>query len=270
MPDLPPDAVPNHAKSKLAAGELVLCMGVRLARTAEIARLAKACGFDALFVDMEHSTITTDTASEICTAALDAGVTPLVRVPGHAHHHATRVLDGGAMGIIVPHVNTRAEAERAVANCRFPPVGHRSVAGLMPQLGYQPTPAAEAMRILNDTMLLTVMLETPEAIDNAEAIAAVDGIDQIMIGTNDLCATMGIPGQLGHDRIIAAYRATASACKANGKYLAIGGIGIRNDAELLQKLVDMGARFILGGADSMTLLAAFRSDVKDLRRLRLD
>ena len=265
----PLDVIPNHAKQRLDAGELVLCMGVRLGRTAEIARIARAAGFDALFVDMEHSVITTESASQICTAALDVGVTPLVRVPSHEHHHSTRVLDGGAMGIILPHVDTVEQAERCVENCKFPPLGQRSVSGLMPQLGYRPLPAAEAAAVLNDNTLLTVMLETPEAIRNADAIAAVKGIDQIMIGTNDLCATMGIHGQLDHDDIVAAYATAAKACKKHGKHLAIGGIGVRGHREMLQKVLDMGARFILGGADLFALLAAFRSDVKALRDLQV-
>lgn len=267
MPETPPETVPNYAKQKLEAGALVLCMGIRLGRTADIARLAKAAGFDALFVDMEHSTVTTDSAAQICTAALDAGITPLVRVPGHEHYHATRMLDGGAMGIIVPHVDTAEQARRCVDNCKFPPLGQRSVSGLMPQLGYMPMPAADAMAVLNENTLLTVMLETPQAIENADAIAAVDGIDQIMIGTNDLCATMGIPGQLGHADVIAAYQTTAKACRDHGRHFAIGGI--RGDPELLQKILDMGARFILGGGDWAVLLGALRADVRELRELRV-
>lgn len=263
------EVVPNYARQRLEAGELVLCMGVRLGRTAEIARIARAAGFDALFVDMEHSAITTETASQICTAALDAQVTPLVRVPGHEHHHSARVLDTGAMGVIVPHIDTVEQARACVEHCKFPPIGDRSVSGLMPQLGYMPLPAAKAAATLNDNTLLTVMLETPAAIRNAEAIAAIDGIDQIMIGTNDLCATMGIHGQLDHADVIAAYETTAKACKQHGKHLAIGGVGIRNYRPMLQQVVDMGARFILGGADLFALIAACRADVKAFRELEV-
>ncbi|MEE2956797.1 MAG: aldolase/citrate lyase family protein [Pseudomonadota bacterium] len=267
MNEDPYGPIPNHAKLRLESGNLVLCMGVRLGRTADIARIARAAGFDALFVDMEHSPITTESASQICTAALDAGVTPLVRVPGHEHHHAARVLDCGAMGVIVPHVDTVDQARKCVLNCKFPPIGHRSVSGLMPQLGYMGMPATESTSLLNENTLLTVMLETPEAIKNVDAIASVEGIDQVMIGTNDLCATMGIHGQLDHVDVINAYQLTAEACKKNNKHLAIGGISIHNYPELLQKIVNMGARFILGGADIFTLIAACRSDVQAFRKL---
>src|SRR5437667_3536305 len=110
----------NQMKQKLAAGELVLCMNLRLARTVDMAMVAKAGGYDGLYVDMEHSPYSIDTAATICAAALGIGITPLVRVPSHDAHWSSRVLDGGAQGVIVPHVNNRTEAEAVVRNCRFP------------------------------------------------------------------------------------------------------------------------------------------------------
>src|SRR5205823_12553073 len=126
----------NSMKQKLAAGELVLCMNLRLERTVDIAMVAKAGGYDALYVDMEHSPYSIDTAATICAAAIGVGITPLVRVPSHDAHWASRVLDGGAQGVIVPHVNNRGEAEAVVRNCRFPPVGQRPAPGLGPAPGY--------------------------------------------------------------------------------------------------------------------------------------
>src|SRR6266851_9949570 len=99
----------NSMKQKLAAGELVLCMNLRLARTVDIAMVAKAGGYDALYVDMEHSPYSIDTAATICAASLGVGITPLVRVPSHDAHWSSRVLD-----VIVPHVNNRREAEAVV------------------------------------------------------------------------------------------------------------------------------------------------------------
>jgi len=105
----------NSMKQKLAEGELVLCMNLRLARTVDIAMVAKAGGYDALYVDMEHSPYSIDTAATICAAAIGVGITPLVRVPSHEAHWSSRVLDGGAQGVIVPHVNNRGEAEAVCA-----------------------------------------------------------------------------------------------------------------------------------------------------------
>src|SRR5713101_6750608 len=113
-------------KEKLAAGELVLCMNLRLARSVDIAMVAKAGGYDALYVDMQHAPYSIETTATICAAALGIGITPLVRVPSHDAQWMSRVLDGGAQGVILPDVNTRAQAEAIVSACRFPPLRQRS------------------------------------------------------------------------------------------------------------------------------------------------
>jgi 2-keto-3-deoxy-L-rhamnonate aldolase RhmA len=256
----------NPAKKKLAAGELVLCMGLRQARTVDIAMIAASCGFDSVYVDLEHSPTSLETTSTICAAAIGAGITPLVRVPNHEPHYASRVLDGGALGVIVPHVNTSAEAQALVQGCRFPPTGHRSVMGTGPALGYRALPLGEINHRLNEQTLLIVMLETPEGIANADAIAAVPGVDMLLIGSNDLCTELGIPGQLRHPKLREAYEKAAAACKAHHKVLGVGGI--RGDLELQTDLVKMGARFIIAGSDVTYLMAAAKKDADTLRGIR--
>ena len=129
---------PNLARQKMAQNHLVLCMGLRQARTGDIGSIAASCGFDAIYVDMEHSPIGHDQTATICVAALGQGVTPLVRVPGHNPHDISRVLDGGAQGVILPHVNTAEQARAIVQAAKFPPSGHRSVMGANPALGWGP------------------------------------------------------------------------------------------------------------------------------------
>ena len=104
----PSDILRNHVKEKLARGEVVASMTVRLVHGVEIARIAKTAGFDSLYVDMEHSSFSLETMSQICIAALEVGITPFVRVPGLAD--VQRILDAGALGIIAPHVQIAAEA----------------------------------------------------------------------------------------------------------------------------------------------------------------
>ena len=104
--------IPNHTKNLLQAGELAIGLGVKLVRSVDIGKIAKTCDYDFLFIDLEHSALNLETASDISVAALDAGCTPIVRASSHAHHHASRPLDNGAQSIVVPHVNTVAEAQR--------------------------------------------------------------------------------------------------------------------------------------------------------------
>jgi 2-keto-3-deoxy-L-rhamnonate aldolase RhmA len=254
----------NRMQERLARGEVVLCMATRLARTAEIAMMAESCGFDALFIDMEHSTITLDAAAQICVAALPVGIAPLVRIAGHQFEDATRLLDMGALGIICPNVGTRAETEAFVHACRFPPLGGRSVGGAGPLQGYHATPLAEVNKQGNAATTLIAMLETPEGIANADAIAAVPGIDVLLIGSNDLCTAMGIPGELKSPKLRAAYEAAAKACKAHGKHLGVGGI--RADVEHVAELVKLGARFVITASDVQYLLKAARNEVAALRK----
>ena len=255
-------AVLNRAKHRLADGGLVLCMGLRQARTPDIAMIAAQCGFDAVYVDLEHSPASLETTSVLCAGALGAGITPLVRVPGHDGHMASRVLDGGALGVIFPHVNTAAEAEAMVAACRYPPLGKRSVMGPSPALGYRPMPLGQVNSTLNAETLLIAMLETPEGIANADAIARTD-VDVLLIGSNDLCTELGIPGELRHPKLMDAFRRTADACRAHGKVLGIGGV--RGDLELQAELFKLGGRFIIAGSDVTYLTSAASADAKRLR-----
>lgn len=257
---------PNHTKQQLEAGQLALGMGMRTMRTVDAGMIAKNCGFDWLFIDMEHSALDVDLASQVAIAALPLGITPIVRVPGKEHHHASRLLDSGAQGIVVPHVDTAEEAQRVVAHCKYPPVGHRSVVGALPQFGYQAMSVGESTRIANSETLVIVMVETPKAIENADAIAAVPGIDVVLIGTNDLCAELGIPGQFADPKVEEAYRKVIAACKKHGKHPGMGGV---YDQPLLDKYIGYGMRFILSGGDLSFLMAGAKSRTAFLRSVKL-
>ena len=180
------DVLRNHVKEKLARGEVVASMTVRLVRGVEIARIAKTAGFDCLYVDMEHSSFSLDTTGQICMAALAAGVTPFVRVPGVAE--VQRILDAGALGIIAPHVRSAAEAREYVRAAKYPPLGERSNAGPLPHLHYRSFPAADGYAALDAATMVIVQFESAAAIGNADEIAAVEEVDMVLIGTNDLLA----------------------------------------------------------------------------------
>jgi len=257
-------AIVNHAKQLVEADRLALGVGLRQARTVDTARAMKTAGFDWLFIDLEHNSMDVDFAVQLCIAAQDARITPLVRVPSFAHHHATRVLDGGAMGIVVPHVDDAETAARIASQCRYPPRGHRSVTGALPQLDFASRPLAEATAMVDQALLIVVMLETAQAIANAEAIAAIDGIDALLIGTNDLSFEMGIPGQTGHPDIKAAYRTAAAACKSHGKVLGMGGV---YDPGEMADYIALGARLILAGSDFSFLMAGAKAQAQAVRTL---
>jgi 2-keto-3-deoxy-L-rhamnonate aldolase RhmA len=252
----------NPARERLERGELCLGLGIRLARSVDIAKILKSSGYDWLFLDLEHGTMSLDTASQISVAALDAGIAPIVRVPMMQHTMASRALDGGALGIVMPHVDTAEEAEAVVAHLKYPPLGHRSVAGPQAFFGYRPVPVGEAARTMNAETLIVVMLETPQAIANADAIAAVPGIDVLLIGTNDLAMEMGIPGQFDHAEIGRAYERVIAACRRHNKAPGMGGVYTE---DLLARYVDLGMRMILSGNDLSLIIAGANQKTKFLR-----
>jgi 4-hydroxy-2-oxoheptanedioate aldolase len=254
--------VRNPARERLEQGEVSIGVGLRLARGAEIGRIMKSCGWDWLFIDLEHGSMSLDTAGQISVAALDAGIAPIIRVPHGQIDMATRALDAGGWGIVMPHVDTPEDAADLVAQVKYPPEGHRSVMGALPQFGYRGLGVGEAAKIVNAQMLVTVMIETPLALENAEKIAAVPGVDVLLIGTNDLAMEMGIPGQFAHEKIVGAYEKVIAACRRHNKWPGMGGCYVD---DLLRKYIAMGMRMILGGNDLPFLMAGATDRAKTLK-----
>lgn len=258
-------SVRNPARERLEKGELSLGIGIRHVRTVDIAKIMKSCGYDWLFLDLEHGTMSLDTAVQISLAALDTGIAPLVRVPAGEFALATRALDGGALGIVMPHVDTPEEAAELVDRLKYPPQGHRSSGGNFPQFDFRAVNAGEATAALNAANLVVAMLETPRGIANADAIAAVKGIDVLLIGTNDLTLEMGVPGKLADARVAAAYETVIAACKKHGKHPGMGGV---YGEELMQRYVRLGMRMIISGADLGMMMAGSTARAEFLRACR--
>jgi 2-keto-3-deoxy-L-rhamnonate aldolase RhmA len=166
---------------------------------------------------------------------------------------------------MVPHINTAAEARAVVEACRFAPLGHRSAAGTVPSLGYAALSQRDVCRMLNRETLLIAMIETPEAVANADAIAAVDGIDVLHIGSTDLSTEMGIPGDYKHERMRAAYETISGAARAHGKAMGVGGV--REDVGFQSWLLKLGVRYLTSGSDTLYILSGGRADVKRIREV---
>src|SRR3984957_3110037 len=174
-----PDAQPLHSPvlKGLARGEPLLSLGIRNARTAEIVRMAKAVGFGVVWVDLEHSSLSIDCAVQILASAADLGMEAWARVPERDYGVIGRLLDGGATGIVAPHVETAEEAQKVVNAARFPPRGQRSQIALIPQVSYRRmSSAAELMRCADLATTVHILIESGEGVRNADRIAAVDGV----------------------------------------------------------------------------------------------
>jgi 2-keto-3-deoxy-L-rhamnonate aldolase RhmA len=254
--------VENATKSKLKCNELALGFGVHHLRSSATAMLAAASGHDWLFIDMEHGAHSVHEATQLCIAALPTGITPIVRICAGALDEGTRALDNGALGVIVPHVDTVERAREIARVFRYPPLGTRSWGGPPAAYGYRPPGNAEAQAALNEAVLVVAMIESPQAVENAAAIAAVEGIDALLIGTSDLTAELGISGQIDHPRVAEAYEKVGAACRASGKALGMGGV---YDKDTASRYIKGGARMILSGSDHNYILAGARARTEILR-----
>jgi 2-keto-3-deoxy-L-rhamnonate aldolase RhmA len=254
----------NLVRLRLAQGGIAIGFGVHHLRGSAVGMIAAASGFDWLFIDMEHGAMSVDDASQIAIAALSQGITPVVRVCKDAVFEGTRCLDNGAMGVVVPHVDSAEEAAAVVRAYRFPPLGQRSWGGPPFAFGLHQQKQAEAQEELNREILVVCMIETPEAVANAEAIAAVPGVDILLIGTSDLTATMGIAGQVGHPDVRKAYATVGAACAKHHKVMGMGGV---YDEAVAADYVRLGARFILGGSDHGFVMAGAGQRATFLRGL---
>jgi 2-keto-3-deoxy-L-rhamnonate aldolase RhmA len=243
----------NGALQRLAQGEPLLSLGIRNARTAEIVRIAKTAGFGLVWIDLEHSSLSIDCAVQIMASAADLGLEAWVRIPERDYGVIGRLLDGGATGIIAPRIETAEEAQRIVNAARFPPRGQRSQIGLLPQVNYRRMSAAELMRCADLATTVHILIESGEGVRNADAIAAIDGVDILHIGLNDLSVDLGHVDHLRHADVLDACKRVIAAAHGRGKLAAVGGAA---DPALFVELLNAGAVPLVFAAIDTDVLAA--------------
>ena len=246
----------NWIKDRVVAGETVMGIGAMLGNSM-IVELIGRTGFDWVWIDNEHGVSGPhDLLGQLQAAAIYK--TPaIVRLPSNTLQHFKTVLDHGAAGVMVPYVNTAAEAEHAAKSCRFAPDGYRGIATSTraAQFGLDfVTYKAEA----DQNVLCVVQIETPEAVENVDSIAAVDGVDVLFVGPLDLSTSLGIPQQFEHPDFIAALEKTLAACRKHGK---VPGI-LTPTVALAQKWTAMGFSFLVVGVDG-GLMAKSLTDLHD-------
>jgi 2-keto-3-deoxy-L-rhamnonate aldolase RhmA len=253
----------NPVKTMMRAGKVALGMNVRLARSGDIARIAKSSGHDFIFIDIQHSLFNLETIGHIAQAALGCGIAPLVRVRSCDDPDTSLLLDNGVTGIVFPDISTAEEAKRAVNRAKFPPVGRRSVSGGYALFDFRPMSTADAVPALQENTLVVCMIETREGVENIDAIAAVEGIDVIHVGANDLLTALGKPGQFGDPEGAAAIDKVITTAVRHGKIAGVGG-----DRNLPRQMeyIRRGARFITTNSEIAFILAEASRVTGELRR----
>jgi 2-keto-3-deoxy-L-rhamnonate aldolase RhmA len=250
-------------KDKLHRKELVLGSWITLGNPA-IAEIMARAGFDWLVVDLEHSVIDISVAADLIRTIDLCGVAPLVRLTSNDPDQIKRVMDAGAHGIVVPMVNTPAEASRAVAATRYGPAGSRGV-GLARAQGYGVN-FPEYLRWQQDGPVVIVQIEHKNAVERLEDIMKVPGVDGFLIGPYDLSCSMGIPGQFERAEFIASMTRIREAGQQLG--VAAGLHIVEPDLERLAQVIREGFTFVAYSVDTRILDVGVRQGVATANGVR--
>ncbi|MFH1140098.1 MAG: aldolase/citrate lyase family protein [Chloroflexota bacterium] len=249
----------NNTKAKLSQGKVVFGAIVTEYSPATV-ELFGALGFDFVFIDCEHGPMSVDQVENMVRAAEVFGITPIARVPDHADSTILRFLDRGVQGIIVPHVNTRAQAEAVARAARYYPEGHRGAGSGRPQDYGVGGNRNEAIQWVNSQTLVIPMIEEVEAVKNLDEILKVPGVDLLHVASGDLTQSMGNAPQAEVRRVM---DGVIPRIRAAGKGVGIGGNSPSDIARIAQ-VVKLGANFITIGAQGLMRLGAedFRKKVQ--------
>jgi 4-hydroxy-2-oxoheptanedioate aldolase len=249
----------NHLQAQLQGTEAT----IGLFNNCSDPSLVEICGhagFDFVVIDLEHGALDIPTAANLCRAADGVKLAPLIRVAQNAPAQIQAALDLGSAGIVVPQVQTQAEAMAAVKASKFNPLGTRGLsfatrAGMYGAAGTQITEA------INQTSLVIVQVEGQEGVNNIEAIASVPHLDGIFLGPYDLSQSLGIPGQVRDPQVISLMQQCVKVIRQSGKF-----IGTYADTpEIAKEWMNLGVQLIAVGVDVVVFMKACQSLVKQIR-----
>lgn len=235
---------PSKIKAKLRRNEPVLLTSMAYANPAEY-ELASLMGFDGLWLDMEHSKVGMETAEGLMRAARVGTTDVMVRVAKGEFLRLGRALEAGAQGILYPRCDNAEEAKQVVAWSKFHPLGHRGADGANADMPYCTMALDQYVKEANEQTFVGVQIEDPNALKNADAMAAVPGVDFLFFGPGDFSIFAGIPAQWTNPIIDNAIKTVAAATKKAGIHWGMPAF----NAEWAKKLLDLGARILSHGAD---------------------
>ena len=251
----------NTVKQRLANGEVSLGTMIFEFNTTGIGRICAAAGAEFVVFDMEHTAWSIETIRGLIATTRAADTLPFVRVPATQYHLLSRPLDAGAMGLMVPMVETVEQAELIVRSAKYPPAGARGCAFGVSHDDFTGGDIFAKMASANDEIFLIAQIETATGLVNCEAIAAVDGIDCLWIGHFDLTASMGIAAQFDHPEFHAAVDRIVAACNANGKAAGI----MAGSVEVGKLWLARGFRAVAYNGDLWIYQAALGEGIAALR-----
>jgi len=246
----------NTTKAKLGEGEVVF--GAIISRYApDLVELFGAIGYDFVMIDCEHGPMDLDQVEHMVRAAEVFDITPIARIPDHAESTILRYLDRGLQGIIVPHVNTREEADAVARAARYFPLGYRGVGGGRAHDYGVKVSRAESTEWINSQTLVIPMIEDTVAVENLDGILGVPGVDVLHVASGDLGQSMGNPGPVEVRRMMSQL---IPKIRAGGKLVGVGG-NSPADAAGVAEFIQLGANFV-----TISALGLLRLGAEDFRQ----
>ncbi len=251
----------NQTRERLSRGETVYGCGLQCYRSTEIPRAFAAAGFDYVFIDMEHGSFDLETVQDMIRSSTDAGVTPIVRVGELLYSLVARLLDSGAQGIILPRVEDPETLREALSWMRFPPMGKRGY-GINPTMvRYEARSFTEIIEHQNLNTLGVVQFESRTAMERADELLSLPGLNTAMVGPADLSISLGIPGQFDHPLLVSTVEGLIEKCNC---HCVVPGIQTRSLA-MSKFWAERGMRFIGTAAEHVLLLEKAKETVAQLR-----
>jgi len=223
----------QSVKERAMSGERVCGTMIRIIRSPAMMQMAKNAGLDFIMFDCEHNCFNLETMHDAFLVANSIGIEGWVRVPVATKDYMSRFLDCGARGIMAPMTETVEQAKNLVYYTKYEPLGGRGFTGCGPHTDYKTVPHRQLMEEHNKKVMTIAQIETVKGVENAKAIASVDGIDVLLIGPNDLSIALGIPGDLMNPIELEAIAKVAKACHEAGKLFSV-----HSTAPLQNKFLD--------------------------------
>ncbi len=250
-------------KDKLARGEIVFGSFLHIP-SPEIVEIYGLAGFDIVILDTEHGPMGFETLQNMARAADVHQMATVVRIPAGAHERILSVLEIETSGVVVPHVNDAEAARRVIQEAKYHPLGRRGLATTARAGDYGTVDIADYCRRANEQSLVIVQIENLGAADRSAVIAAVDGVDMLLVGPRDMSQSAGDPGNVTHPEVAGAMQRVAEAARSAGKIAST----FAGSMDFARRAVDMGFQTIFYGCDTILMSNAVRSTLEQLRDVR--
>lgn len=253
----------NRFREAVAAGRMPIGHMVWEFGTRGMAKILESADLDFVIYDMEHSGFGIERIFDLIAYAKACSFAPMVRVPQAQYHFLARVMDAGALGVMIANVESAEQAKMIVDAVKYAPLGNRGVGIGTAHTDFLPLPAVEYFQESNVSTVIICQIESPAGVQNAEAIAATPGVDLLWVGHFDLSQSMGIPAQFQHPDFLAALKTVIAAGKKHGCKLGIQP----GNLEQAEQWMGLGFDVISWSADSALYRQALVNAIADLRKL---